>query len=184
MSVKILSLDRWEKLSPKQRWDILVALRGPDQSSSLLKWFTSAVIRHAMQDVLVKIIGKGAGGMINDSLNAVVLPEWSRVYKEKGVGHRYEEVQEGDELVIKSVYIEPRYPRIAWFNMEHFVEHIGEAAQYLEIPIITIPPSAYEDIMSTEFHQGMGRLLAYLIESQHSQRDLLISHAAHVGVHP
>lgn len=179
----IVSLSTWERFSPKQRWDVLVALRGPDQGLSTIKWFTTAVIRHAMRDVLISIIGKGAGGMINESLGAVILPVSPPRYKEKGTGWQYEEVEENGKTIIKSKVVEAKYPRSAWFDLRHFVEHVDEAAQYLHIPVFTIPFAVWEEAMNADH---IGLTIKYLIaywetEGREEPIVLLREHAAQIG---
>lgn len=51
---------QWDEYTGKQKWDVLVAMRGPDvKNSDTLKWFTTAVIRYHAEN-LFRI-----GGMIN-----------------------------------------------------------------------------------------------------------------------
>lgn len=59
----------WEELSGKGKWDVQVALRGPDaENSDTMKWFTTSVIRGACSKVM------RVGGLVNDSLGFVLLP--------------------------------------------------------------------------------------------------------------
>lgn len=62
--------DQWKQLTPKQQWDVTVALRGPDVSGGdAIKWLTSSVIRGHMEPIM------RVGGLINRDLNLVVLPK-------------------------------------------------------------------------------------------------------------
>lgn len=68
---------QWADYKGKQRWDVLVALRGPDlKGSEVLKWFTTAVIRHRMSTA------ERVGGTVNHQLGFVVIPS--------GYGYSYD----------------------------------------------------------------------------------------------
>ncbi len=61
--------EEWSSFSGKAKWDSQVALRGPDiLNSSVLKWFTSSVIRHRLSGVM------RVGGLINNEIPFVILP--------------------------------------------------------------------------------------------------------------
>ena len=60
---------QWANLPDKGRWDIMVALRGPDAPSpEVMKWFTSSVIRGQVREVF------NSHGLVNSDLQLVVLP--------------------------------------------------------------------------------------------------------------
>ena len=60
---------QWANLSPKQQWDCLVALRGPDCfQSDKIKWFTTSVIRGQMGEIM------RVGGLVNNEMKLVILP--------------------------------------------------------------------------------------------------------------
>lgn len=59
----------FKQLSKKQRWDILVALRGPDLiGGDTLKWFTSSVIRAHVQEI---VRPEGGSALINSDLKVI-----------------------------------------------------------------------------------------------------------------
>lgn len=63
-----MTSEEWDALSPKGKWDSIVALRGPDLvGSDVLKWFTTSIIRHRLSSVM------RVGGMVNNKLPFVVL---------------------------------------------------------------------------------------------------------------
>jgi hypothetical protein len=67
-----MTKDLWETLSGKERWDLMVAMRGPDvdnsQISLRIKTLTTAVLRGVMQDVY------RVGGTIGKP-KSIVVPE-------------------------------------------------------------------------------------------------------------
>lgn len=64
-----ISQDLWAKLTGKQKWDSIVALRGPDMvGSGVLKYLTSSIIRYKLSGVM------RVGGLVNQSIPFVVLP--------------------------------------------------------------------------------------------------------------
>lgn len=111
---------QWAKLTDKQQWDIIVALRGPDSNyGETLKWFTTSVIRGQMAPVM------RVGGTVNKDLKLVVLPIGS---------HSKPSIQtafSGSE---------------AW-NYGHFVEHIQEAAYNLGLEVLYLFSDDWHRIM-------------------------------------
>ena len=70
---------QWEGLSGKERWDIIVALRGPDvRNSDTLKWFTTAVIRYHASAVM------RVGGLVNNHTPFVLGALDPHLYKPVG----------------------------------------------------------------------------------------------------
>jgi len=60
----------WAMFTPKQQWDVIVALRGPDcKHPEVIKWYGTSVIRGKLRKVM------RVGGMINQDLNLIVLPD-------------------------------------------------------------------------------------------------------------
>ena len=113
---------QWGALSEKAKWDIKVALRGPDSSyGETLKWFTTSVIRGQMRDIF------RVGGLVNHDLSLVIVP-----------GGRSEKV---DRL-----YSEIEH--YAW-NYHHFIDHISTAAEHLGVPIMRIEPDLWHKVMSS-----------------------------------
>ena len=100
-----MTKEKWEKLTTKAQWDIQAAFRGPDlKSSNLVKWWTTSVIRGQMKNVT------RVGGLVNDNLPMVIVPQDWKVVSEQG-----------------------------HFDSYHFLEHVMTAAQYLYIPIASLP---------------------------------------------
>lgn len=178
----MLSVDKWRLMSPKMKWDILVTLRGPDQKFSMIKWFTTSVIRAALAEVLENLIGKTAGGMVNDRLGFIILPVPHRSYKEKGVGLDYKEVENEDgQKVIQAVTTLPSYPRTAWFDLSHFADHIQEAAAFLEIPVYYVPLPVWETAMEAENLRDALKILIERGELDEEINTLLIKHNKEMG---
>lgn len=115
----------WEELSDKQKWDVFVALRGPDVSDSEgIKWLTTAVIRGVMSKVI------RVGGTVNRDLNLVVVPSfWSSKPPSKGLT---------PEKDIKGAVL---------FSGNHFFTHIGEAAMHLGIPAVGVDAIKYREVV-------------------------------------
>jgi hypothetical protein len=67
--VKKVTKAWWEELEGKPKWDIQVALRGPDcHNSEGIKWFTTSVIRGMMSKAI------RTGGTVNTDLKLVIIP--------------------------------------------------------------------------------------------------------------
>lgn len=128
-----LNKAEWEGLSDKARWDIQVALRGPDSYyGETIKWYTTSVIRGHVRKVM------RVGGVVNEDLKVVVLPGSTRGMNTKD--------------------------RDGW-NASHFVEHIRQAATWLNIPILTIPGDMWFTLMREDSLASMGKqALEYLQE--------------------
>lgn len=142
-----LTREQWDTLTPKQQWDIKVALRGPDcGGSEVIKEFTTAVIRSHVSEVM------RVGGQTNPYLGCVVLP-----YKSSFVSQ---------ELATKLK--ELGVPSILFWNGHHFFEHIEEAAHHLGIPIIKVDKEIWLKAMSTSGYGATPAksLLASLKESK------------------
>lgn len=110
-----MTKEQWDKeLTPKQRWDVLVAMRGPDcHNSDPVKWFTSSVIRDHMSKVI------RVGGLVNTyHLDWILVPY--------GLGNKWAE--KGDKI-----------PRMMWWDHSHFFNHVTEAAQVLGLRVIYVP---------------------------------------------
>lgn len=158
-----ISLEKWQKFSAKQKWDILVTLRGPDQREGAIKWFTTSVIRHMMENVLIALIGKSAGGMINSTFPAIILPDNQTRYSETkdrggvcqpcaGGGYMLQEggIYKLCETCQGAGWIRPvlNYSKLAWFDLSHFADHMREAAMFLDIPVYYVPRKAWEEAMT------------------------------------
>jgi len=69
-----MTRQKWLNLTEKQRWDVMVALRGPDiHKSTTLKWYTTAVIR---AQVFPIIRCEGGSATVNDRDSFVVVPNY------------------------------------------------------------------------------------------------------------
>ena len=133
----------WKELTPKQQWDVLVAMRGPDcHNSEPVKWVTTAVLRATMAEVM------RVGGTINDDLKMVVVPanyHSSQPYA----------VAKDDKAALEKI---PPHLRV---NLSHFFQHVLEAAEVLNLPMLVVPAEiwcrAYEGANHTV--QVMGKLV-------------------------
>lgn len=118
-----LTKEQWDHLGEKPRWDILVALRGPDSYyGETLKWFTTAVIRGRVRNAIR--IGTG-GAALNKDLKLVVLPD------DRGVSRGS--------------------PNRADWNASHFIQHVHDAACWLKLPAMLIPADLWHELMSGGF---------------------------------
>lgn len=148
-TMKPITRQAWTDLSKKQRWDVRVALRGPDHGNELLKLFTTSCIRYGCTKVM------RVGGLINFHSPALILPN-APAYRLSG----------GRD--------DP------WgFNVSHFVGHIEEAAQILELPAVKIPL----DIWMMAFSNYVSRL-AGLEMIRKGLRKAVTSNAASVDETP
>lgn len=198
-----MTLAKWEGLSPKVKWDILTAaLRGPDQRNHTIKWFTTSVLRHHLEDVLISIIGKSAGGMVNKYLPFVVLPSMARSFKEKGLKGEYKETRvkcercEGrgkigadptepcpfceDGFITYSQYIvpEPAYSSLSWFDINHFTNHIAEGAMFMGVSVVNVPFEAWCKAMETD---SVPEATKILIEACKGQDEVVEELRKHLG---
>jgi len=133
-----MTQDHWKALTPKQKWDILVALRGPDLvgfQGSKLKWMTSAVIRGHMWS-LVKPTGGSA--MVNSDLPGPILPTMEMP---AGWGQ---------------------------FDGDHFLGHIQTAAVHMGLPILWVTPATFKILLEISFSQGINNHLQYVLKDIHT----------------
>jgi hypothetical protein len=158
-----LSTKEWDAFTPKQRWDVIVALRGPDVArSEIIKWFTTSVIRGKMREVM------RVGGQVNNDLNLIILPAGmsapdlvARPVKAAGY---YGEYFDGPNPIHIGHAKECGY--CSWLEKEleyhrgrqrwesyHFLTHTSEAAEILSIPIFTVPPEAWVEALNTGYYQ-------------------------------
>lgn len=113
----MITKTQWESLSEKEKWDVQVALRGPDcHNSENIKFYTTAVIRATVSRVM------RVGGTVNGDLHIILFPYW-------GMGIR---------KLIPSWRDQP----FTW-NYGHFFEHVELAAHVLEIPRLPIDAAAW-----------------------------------------
>ena len=126
--MKPFTKEQWDALPPKGKWDVQVALRGPDlPAPSVIKWFSTSVIRGKMKEVT------RVGGLVNDSLNLIILPSDAKFFKVPS---------DLKEKVIIQMGFSP------FFDQHHFWEHVRVAATWLGIPVMTL--SNYRDIIRPE----------------------------------
>lgn len=112
--------EEWDALTPKGRWDIMVAQRGPDcLHSDTLKWFTTSVIRAQVSKVLR---AWGGSALINSDLSAIILPN-SRIAAKSGSSG------------------------MASFDYSHFLDHIYQAAMHLHLPVGIIRADTWHEAM-------------------------------------
>lgn len=129
--------EQWKNLSGKCQWDVTVALRGPDvKRSEVIKSFTTSVIRSCMSRII------RVGGQLSD-YGFVLLPSGS---------------------VFKAPKQDPSQP-VTFLrpDMDHFLGHVREAADILDIPIISVTAASWENIMlAMSPQEGMKRFLLLL----------------------
>ena len=117
-----MTSEQWAGLHEKARWDIVVALRGPDcYFGETVKWFTSAVIRRQVEEIF------HSHGLVNSDLNLVVLPR-------------------GD---LPEVFYSADWKKTrtgAW-NYDHFCSHIQSAAQWLNLPVLSVEAAVWYEAM-------------------------------------
>jgi hypothetical protein len=134
MSLTPITKEAWEALSPKQKWDSIVALRGPDcPSSETIKWFTSSIIRGKLSQIM------RVGGTVNDDLNLIVLPNNPYLFN----------YAEAERNGLRKQHL---------WSATHFCGHIGEAAVILNIPYIEIDPALWNDTMGLETSRAVIKL--------------------------
>lgn len=95
----------WEALSPKEKWDVMSALRGPDLHPSwMVKYFSTSVIRHAMSKVI------RVGGLVNDAIGVVFIPtgaSCSLIPSNFDAGHFFTHVTEAARILKIPTYSIP-----------------------------------------------------------------------------
>jgi len=141
--MKPLEIETWNMLKVKQKWDVMVTLRGPDVKNPWLKLITTAVIRARMRRVMGELEMR-VGGMIGYDATAIILPE---------IG-----MMEAYRLT---------YLAGSTFDFEHFITHIREATEILDIPIIRVPVECYMAILQArraKTHDTALMLLTHLKE--------------------
>lgn len=164
----------WNRLTPKQQWDTIVALRGPDfRGSETVKWYTTSVIRGKMRKIL------RVGGTVNTDLNLVVIPSGGMLggakRPERPVNKKsptkndynypyysYIEAHDHDDTCKfctyqgeMITYLES-HPR---FDYTHFFTHVSEASENLGLPVLVIPSDEYAKcVMMTYTRAGMAFL--------------------------
>jgi hypothetical protein len=128
---EVMTKEGWKELSPKQQWDIQVALRGPDcPNSEGLKWFTTAVIRGVMQPVM------RVGGTINEDLKLIIAPQdWGS----SSLTFPHSIPKEVREVIRANLH------EMALWNSHHFFEHVLTAAGHLEIPIAYVSNEVWRE---------------------------------------
>lgn len=86
--IEPITLEKWDSMDPKARWDSIVALRGPDlRNSDALKFMTSSVIRWRLSKVM------RVGGLVNPHLPFVITSggfDKSNFSLTHFIGHIYE----------------------------------------------------------------------------------------------
>lgn len=124
----MMTKEKWEELSPKARWDVLVALRGPDcVHSDRVKWFTASVIRAEMQKVI------RVGGLVNNTKPGFII-----------VGGGYLDKE-----------FNPEHPQLLW-DYHHYFSHQEEAANILGLHTFSVPLKEYLSILN--LHGSTGAL--------------------------
>lgn len=146
-----ISKDRWEGLSPKEKWDVIVALRGPDcPHSDSIKWFTTSVIRHTVSKVM------RVGGLINYAgPKFVVVPVGPLQLIKSKKKTAKEAAAAGESLQsysYSSFTVEPT-PPFAYWDYSHFFGHVMEAAMVLGLSVIQLPADEWlKAVVNGRYH--------------------------------
>lgn len=154
-----ISQEEWKRFNDKAQWDIITALRGPDiNSSDTIKHFTTGVIRYRMINVTA------THGSVNGDLGVVVLPDHIPSYHEEGIdlGWRGRPVEKDKHKA--------KYPHIAFWSAEHFLQHVREAAEYLHIPIVWCPGKVWEAAMCEPVRVA-GKMILTAIEDKIAEEE-------------
>ena len=118
-----MTKSQWEDLSGKQRWDTLVALRGPDcQHSENIKWFSTGVLRWSLHTVI------RVGGTLNQTFKHILVPS---------------EINLTERLIRATSSLST----LAW-SPTHFFQHLREAADVCGINVYDIPSDVYWEAMA------------------------------------
>lgn len=153
-----MTVKAWEALTPKQRWDVIVAMRGPDcRNSEPIKWVSTAIIRHAMRDVI------RVGGLINPYLKAVFycpnLPKGVKGEATFDPHHFSTHVEEASEILgIPYLMI----PADIWWpamNASHFVQ--GAVNLHEALSKLSPPASAEGKVALNELGAYVKKLGSY-----------------------
>ena len=116
----------WADLTPKQQWDVIVALRGPDcQHSEPIKWLTTGVIRWAVHTIM------RVGGTINEDLKGIVIPQ--------------------DCYTLDREIRTKIGARILSWAPSHYFQHIHEAGEVLRIKVWSVPNDVW--LKAVDQHQ-------------------------------
>ena len=146
----------WDGLSPKGKWDIFVALRGPDcRGSDRIKWFTTSVIRGAMKDII------RVGGLINYYQPFVILPQGPMTEAPLDVS-----------------------PSCLQWDYSHFFQHVEEASYQLGLGRVMIPAKDWIKIITLR-GVSMGKLgnqIASIIEESYPKEAKILENIAKSGV--
>lgn len=158
MAIKVTKPE-FESLPGKMRWDILVALRGPDCChSDAIKWFTVAPIRARVGGAL----REGGSYLSNPDLGLVV------------IGSR--------DLYSSTI---SRTPSASLrFDAEHFLCHVSAAAQSIGLPIFRLPAPDWMLAASTFLRPlDLGREFLRLAENfpTYNNPSLLVELKRHLG---
>ena len=125
-----LSKEFWNNLSEKAQWDIKTALRGPDCfHSEHIKFWTTGVIRYACRDAF------RVGGSQNDKISFVLAPSGAL-----------------------TGMIQPEHIPFGW-NWTHFAQHVRDAAEYMNIPVVMVKSDLYLQAVNTSPSQFANTLL-------------------------
>lgn len=136
--IEPLTVDQWEKMNGKARWDSVVALRGPDMvNSNILKWFTNSIIRHKMSGIM------RVGGLVNQSIPFVVIP--APPHREKG---SFDAQHFLDHIHVAAVWLGIKVvqaPRSAWEII------LGASSTYqAEKALASLLPDPFKEYLVTK----------------------------------
>lgn len=144
----MITKSTFEALSEKEKWDIFVAMRGPDcQFSETVKYYTTSVLRFWMSKVI------RVGGLVNHDLKLILIPKWG-IEKYSGTIPGWQK------------------DHTSW-NYDHFFEHVRSAAQALGVPELKIDAATWFDAMEKSEHYVHAGVKCYKSLSPEDQSSLL-----------
>src|SRR3990167_10018557 len=91
-------------MTPKQRWDILASIRGPDcYRSEIVKFWSTGVIRYRLSSVM------RVGGKLNSAIELIIIPTGIVAPPQKlrwNAAHFFEHIEEAAAaLEIPKIYV-------------------------------------------------------------------------------
>ena len=133
--LKPLTMEEWVCLTDKERWDCIVALRGPDLiESQTVKYFTSSIIRWKLSKIT------RVGGLINDSVPFLIIPDKPPSGNWDG-SHFFNHIQEAALILHIPVAI---IPLSEWEALKGTRADYGFARIIQLLETLSLPPQAKE----------------------------------------
>lgn len=125
-----ITRETWDGLPDKAKWDVKVAMRGPDRHhSDVLKWFTTSVLRGHVREVF------RVGGLVNNKFKHVYV----------GIG--------------RTSFTEETRKELEQWNYNHFHSHITEAACWLNLPVVAVDLNVFIKAMNQETPMAAAKVI-------------------------